>query len=375
MLDDFLDSKVSIIPITDSIKMSAHTQQRSAIAAFDWVSGNFRSRFSDITLHDDLDEILAYGRGTQAEAAAILYALINNLGISAGIYLTATHYTGEPIPELPALFWFDRLLVACFIDQDTLWADPFYTVSDPGILPFEDQDVSILRVDVDEGKLFSTPDIDYHDNGKAIHLKLYVDSLGNLSGEATEVYSGAMIPDISVNLLRMDESQRKSAWERRFARSLPNVEFDRFITAPPDSFGEPFLINYTFTAGPIIRPFANRAYIPMDLLGRWEDLPDLPDGERYFSVYFQRPRFEFERITFEISPQFEVEYLPKNYSLNSHIGEIYSVARHGEASITVTRGFGLKRPEYPASAYKSIVKFFNTARAEAEKQIILKRAE
>jgi hypothetical protein len=113
----------------------------------------------------------------------------------------------------------------------------------------------------------------------------------------------------------------------------------------------------------------------MDLLGRWEDLPDLPDEERYFPVHFQRPRFEFERITFEISPQFEVEYLPKNYSLNSHIGEIYSVARQGQASITVTRGFGLKKPEYPVSAYKSIMKFFNTARAEAEKQIILKRVE
>ena len=36
------------------------------------------------------------------------------------------------------------------------------------ILPFEDQDVPILRVDVDEGKLFSTPDIDYHDNGKGL---------------------------------------------------------------------------------------------------------------------------------------------------------------------------------------------------------------
>lgn len=374
-LDDFLDSKASVIPISDSIRMSSYNQRRKAVAAFNWVKSNFISRYSDIMLHEDLDEILVYGRGTQAEAAAILYALINNLGISAGIYLTATHYTGEPVPGLPALFWFDRLLVACFIDQDTLWADPFYTVSDLGILPFEDQDVPVLRIDVDEEKLSSTPDIDYHENGKAIHLKLFIDSLGNLSGEATEVYSGAMIPDISVNLLRMDESQRKSAWERRFARSLPNVEFDRFITAPPDSFGESFLINYTFTAGPIIRSFAGRAYIPMDLLGRWEDLPDLPDEERYFPVYFQRPRFEFERITFEISPQFEVEYLPKNYSLNSHIGEIYSVARQGRTSVTVTRGFGLKRPQYPVSAYKSIIKFFNTARAEAEKQIILKRVE
>jgi hypothetical protein len=113
----------------------------------------------------------------------------------------------------------------------------------------------------------------------------------------------------------------------------------------------------------------------MDLLGRWEDLPDLPDEERKFPIYFRRPRFEFERITFEIPSQFDVEYLPSNYSLNSQIGEIYSVARESKKTVTVTRGFGLKRPEYPASAYKSVMKFFNTARGEAEKQIILKRVE
>jgi hypothetical protein len=374
-LDNFLESTVSLIPIADSIKRSDPNRERQAIKTFDWVKNNFRSRISDITLHDELDEIIANGRGTQAEAAAILYALINILDIPGGIYLSSTRIVGEPLELLPALFWFDRLLVACFIGDDTLWADPYHTVSDLGILPFEDQGVSVLRVDTDEGRLFSTPNIDYNENGKAIHLKLYVDSLGTLTGEATEVYSGAMIPDISLYLQRTEESQRKIAWEKRLAKSLTNVKIDRFITAPPDSFGESFLINYTFTAGPIIRSFVNRAYIPMDLLGRWEDLPDLPDGDRHFPICFHKPRFEFERITFEISPQFEIEYLPKNYSLNSHIGEIYSVARQGKSSITVTRGFGLKRPEYPVSSYKSITKFFNTARAEAEKQIILKRME
>jgi len=374
-LDLFLESQASLIPIADSIRRAGRNQQRRAIKAFDWVERSFRSRFSDITLHEDLDEIIVDGRGTQAEAAAILYALINILEIPSGIYLSSSRMVGEPVAELPALFWFDRLLVACFIDDDTLWADPFYTVSDLGILPFEDQGISILRVDTDEGRLFSTPHIDYHENGKAIHLNLFIDSVGTLSGEATEVYSGAMIPDISLYLQRMEEPERKIAWEQRLGKSLTNVKFDRFIIAPPDSFGDSFMINYTFTAGPIIRSFVNRAYIPMDLLGRWEDLPDLPDGDRRFPVCFHKPRFELERITFEISPQFVVEYLPKNYSLNSHIGEIYSVARQSKSSITVTRGFGLKRPEYPVSSYKSIIKFFNTARAEAEKQIILKRVE
>ncbi len=374
-LDKFLRPEESIDTIVDSLKESGDNFQEHAIAAFDWVKRNFRSKDSDITLGDGLDKAVELGRGTQAEASALFYALTKKLDIQSGAYLVSTRYSRDPIPELPALFWFDRLLVACFIGKDTLWADPYYTVSDLGILPFEDQGVSILRIDSEEGGLGSTPDIDYHENGKAIHLKLNLDSLGVLSGEATEVYSGAMIPEISTFLFALGEDKRKDAWERKLAKSLPDVKFDRFVMAPPDSFGKPFIINYMFSAGPIIRPFVKRAYIPLDLLGRWEDLPNLPMGNRYFPVSFPRPRFEFERITFNISSQFEVEYIPQNYSLNSHIGEIYSVVRKGNNSITVTRGFGLKKQVYSVSAYKSIMKFFNTARSEAGKQIIIRRVD
>jgi hypothetical protein len=374
-LDAFLESRNAVIPIADSIRRSGQGRDRLAIEAFDWVKNRFRSKYSDIGFHEKLDDIIMYGSGTQAEAAAFLFSLYERLGIPSGIYLASTRFAGEPVPEIPALFWFDRLLVACVLDSDTLWADPYYPVSDLGILPFEDQGVSVLRVDMNDGRLYSTPRIDYHDNGKAIHLKLAIDALGTLAGEATEVYTGAMIPDLSVSLLRLDESERKAAWERRLSRSLPDVNIGRFIAAPPDSFGEPYLINYTFTSGPIIRPYADRAYVPMDLLGRWEDLPDLPDADRVFPVYLLKSRFEFERITFDVAPQFKIEYLPKNYSLNSQIGEIYSVARQSGQSITVTRGLGLKSPVYPISAYRSAMKFFNTARAEAENQIILKRVE
>jgi len=164
-------------------------------------------------------------------------------------------------------------------------------------------------------------------------------------------------------------------WERKLAKSFPGVKLLRFISIPPVSAGEAYRVGYAFTTGPIIRPFARRAYIPMDLLGRWEDLPELPTESRQFPIELRRPRFEFERITLNISPALEVEYIPRNFSMNSYIGEVYSVARKDGNTITITRGFGLKRSKLPVSAYKSLRRFFNAARTEADKQIIIRRID
>ena len=372
---EFLKRSSSLQPVAESLVSVTENQKEAAGAAFDWVKRNFRSQISDISLSSKLDETLERGRGTQAEAAAILYALLTRMNILCSPYLAATREKGKPLENLPALFWFDRMLIACYIENETVWADPFYYISDLGILPYEDQNIPVLRLDTPSGIFENTPDVDYHENGKAIHLRLDIDSTGAIYGEATEIYTGAMLPEISTYLTSLDEGQRRIPWERKLAKSFPGLDLLKFVAIPPEKSGEAYRVGYTFTTGPIVRQFATRAYIPMDLLGRWEDLPVLPPGDREFPIEIRRPRFEFERITLNISSAFDVEFIPKNYSLNSVIGEIYSVARQGNRSITITRGFGLKRSELPASSYKSLVKFFNTARAEADKQIILSRKD
>jgi hypothetical protein len=374
-MKEFMKETSSINRVVDSLETLVSSDREAAEAAFDWVRGNFIPQYPDISLSKGLSEAIERGRGTRAEGAAILYAILQKLAIPCAPYLAASHNVGDPIPDLPGLFWFDRVLVACFLDGDTIWTDPSYPAIELGILPFEDQNVPVLRLDEASGEFASTPDIDYHDNAKAIHLKLDIDSSGALYGEATEIYSGALIAEISSFMFSLEEEQRKAPWEKKLAKSFPGVKLLRFISLPPVSASDDYRVGYTFTAGPIIRPFARRAYIPMDLLGRWEDLPELPPGNRQFPIELRRPRFEFERITLNISPALEVEYIPRNFSMNSYIGEIYSVARKDGNTMTITRGFGLKRSKLPISAYKSLRRFFDAARTEADKQIIIRRVD
>jgi hypothetical protein len=364
----------SLNPVADSIKRISVQAGARPIMAYDWLQRHFQSINTEISLSSNIDEALSRGRGSQAEAAAILFCLLEKLKIQTTPFLVATHDVGEPLRNLPALFWFDRLLINCQMGIDTVWIDPYYQNTDLGILPFEDQGANALKIGETGGEFSSIPLPDYHDNARAIHLELAFDSTGSIKGDATEIYSGAMIPEISSYLQSLEEGEGKALWEKNLSKSFPDIKIVSFVVIPPDSAGENYKIGYSFTTGPIIRPSAIRAYIPLDLLGRWADLPSLPEKNRQFPLELKRPRFELERITLDIAPPFEIDYLPDNYSENDYIGEIYSVIRGEKKIVTITRGFGLKKPSLPLSEYGSFRKFITRARIEADKHIVLKKA-
>lgn len=371
---NFTKMSTSLNPVADSLKRISPPSGARAKMAYEWLQRHFQSINTDITLSSYIDEALSRGRGSQAEAAAILYCLFEKLKIPTTPFLVATHDVGDPLHNLPALFWFDRLLITCQMGIDTIWIDPYYQNTDMGILPFEDQGADALNVGETGGEFTSISLPDYHENARAIHLKLNFDSAGSIKGDATEIYSGAMIPEISSYLQSLEEGAGKALWEKKLAKSFPDIKILSFVVIPPDSAGENYKIGYSFTTGPIIRPFATRVYIPLDLLGRWADLPSLPEKNRQFPLELKRPRFELERITLNIVPPFEIEYLPDNYSENDYIGEIYSVIRGEKNIVTITRGFGLKKPSLPLSEYSSFRKFISRARIEADKHIVLKKA-
>ncbi|HBZ01369.1 MAG TPA: hypothetical protein DEO84_08640, partial [candidate division Zixibacteria bacterium] len=278
--------------VADSIGDRTTDSEKRTEMAYAWAGDHFKPLDSDITLGGSINEVLQLGRGNQAEAAVILLALLERLKIPCSAYLVASKDAGDPLIQLPALFWFDRLLIAAYPKTDTIWIDPFYQLADMDILPFEDQGAKGLSLSGAGGDFITIPMPDYRENGKAIHLKLDLDSLGSLHGQATEIYSGALIPEVSIFLKGQDALERQAPWEKKLAQSFPGAKIEKFDVYPPDSTGRALKIGYSFNTGPTIRPFANRAYIPMDLLGRWSDLPALPGNTRQFPIELRRPRFE-----------------------------------------------------------------------------------
>ena len=337
----------------------------------DFVTTNFKSVYSDIDISDSPWNLLTRGYGSQAEAAMLVGSFLNLVDIPFEYTLISTRDNGDVIESLPALFYFNRLLITARIEQDTIWIDPFYRGSPLGILPFEDQDVSGLKLGDEYHGFITTPISDYRENGYSIRLRLEFDDRGKLIVDGVDLLSGALNIDEKYLLQNMTEQERYERWSKRTTEgiagaAIQNLDFDDIY-----SDVNPLKISYELVSPNYIDPEDQRLYIPLDILGRWQF--DANYDNRQLPIVLGQPFSQQERIIIEIPPGFKVEHLPENYTLNSYLGEILSVVTVSANTITVIRGLSIKRYRLNVSEAGSLNGFFNTASDQAGKFIVLRR--
>jgi hypothetical protein len=189
-------------------------------AALDWFFDGFKITSDDIAINQDFKSLMTSRLGTQGECAALCYLLLQKLEFRVTPYLGSSRKIGEPLYEIPALYWFDKFLIALESDSDTLWLDLTSPNLPVDIIPFENQGIPALNVGENPGKFHRTPQLNYRDNGKAIHLNVVIDSLGNFFCNVTEVYSYAMISEVLEKISGRDPSAIRSDWEKRLSLSI-----------------------------------------------------------------------------------------------------------------------------------------------------------
>jgi len=350
-------------------EISGKSEKLRQVVSF--ISANFQTVYSDIDISDSPWDLLARGYGSQAEAAMLLGTFLNLIDIPFDYVLISTRDNGEPIKTMPALFYFNRLLVAARIDQDTIWIDPFYRGAPLGVLPFEDQAVEGLKIDDNFKEFITTPSSEYRENSQMVRLRIDFDEDGRLTADGVELLFGALNIEEKNILQSLSAQERFERWSNLTSggisgSSLSDLEFSDIY-----SDVNPFKVTYKLSVPGYIGPDEKRSYIPMDILGRWQLNRNY--GARQLPIELGRPHSEQERITIELPPGYKVEFLPENFTLNSYLGEILSVAVVTANTITITRGLGIKPYRLKASAAESLTGFFSTASDKAGQFIILRK--
>lgn len=337
----------------------------------EFVTGNFKAVYSDIDISESPDGLLNRGSGSQAEASFLLGAFLREAGISFDYILISTRDNGEVIKSLPALFYFNRLLVAARVDNDTVWIDPLYRGAPLGVLPFEDQAVDGILMKRGIKDFTATPVSDYRENGHAVHLRIAFDEKGCLIAEGVELLSGSLNIEEKSILQELTQQERFERWARMTTRGLPGSSLKELNFSDIYSDINPIKVTYKLEVPEYIDPVDIRLYIPLDILGKWQIAKKYDN--RKLPIELGRPHFQQERITIEMPPGFRVEYLPENFTLTSYLGEIFSVVVVTANTITITRGLGIKPYQLKVSAAGSLSGFYSTATDQAGKYLILRR--
>jgi hypothetical protein len=169
----------------------------------------------------------------------------------------------------------------------------------------------------------------------------------------------------------MTEQERYERWAGLTSEGIPGAVLDELEFNDIYSDVNPFKVSYRLKAPEYIKSDDQRMYIPMDILGRWQ--VNTTYDNRQLPIELGRPYTQQERIMIELPPEYKVEKLPENFTLNSYIGEILSVAVVTANTITVTRGLGMKAHTLKPSEAGSLNGFYSTAGDQAGKYIILRR--
>jgi hypothetical protein len=337
-----------------------------------FVTTSFNVVYSDIDISASPDVLLKRGGGSQAEAAFILGAMLDRADISFDYMLISTRDNGEIIMSMPALYCFNRLLVAARFGEDTLWLDPAYRGAPVGVLPFEDQAVDALPIKEKADEFITTPISDYRENGRAVNLRIAFDSHYNFTAECLELLSGSLNGEEKNILQGLTADERQQRWSDFASKGLPGCTMKDLAFSDINSDINPFRVTYKLELPAYIKKEDTRLFIPLDILGRWQSGAIYAENRR-MPIELGRPHSEQERITIEIPAGFRVEYLPDNFSLTSYLGEIFSVVVVTANTITITRGLSIRPYRLKADAAKSLNGFFATARDQAGKYIILRK--
>jgi len=254
--------------------------------------------------------------GDCKDKTTLLISMLQVAGIHA-YYVPVDHRRGVVAPENPSLLG-DHMITAIEIPSDV--QDPRllavvkakdgkrYLIFDPtdertpvGNLPSELQGGYGILAAGPSSQIIALPVLAPDANGSERKGAFALAPDGTLTGSVDSFSIGPKGADLRSFLKYTDEKERREAWERSVAETLPGVTLDEFKFIQPEALEKPLEFHYKVTAhqyshqaGPLllvrprvvgsyVRPFNDKPRtFPIDLsaTGRWHDSYDitLPAG-------------------------------------------------------------------------------------------------
>jgi hypothetical protein len=254
--------------------------------------------------------------GDCKDKTTLLISMLQVAGIHA-VYLHVDHRRGVVDPGEPSLYG-DHMITAIELPaevQDSrlkavvkakdgkryLIFDPTDERTPIGNLPSNEQGSFGILAAGSASQIIALPVLDPDVNGTELKGSFALAADGTLTGSVDTSHSGPEGGDLRLFLKYTDDKERREAWERHVAETLPGVTIDAFSFTQPSALDKPLEFHYKVTArqyshqaGPLllvrsrvvgsyVLPFDDKPRIyPIDLeaTGRWRDSFDiaLPPG-------------------------------------------------------------------------------------------------
>lgn len=335
----------------------ARTPAQKAAAIYGWVVGATRYVGLEFGVHGykpyRAAAVMSRGFGDCKDKAALLVALLGEVGVEAELVLVRTRSQGDVGPRPASLEVFNHAIV--HVPKLGLWLDGTAEHHGSRELPFEDQGALALRLTREGPVLTRTPVAAAADSSLTERLRASIDGDGRARIAATLELRGAGFAPAYRR-----EFETSSNRDERFAAvaadRFPGSEIASASFAGLEALEGAVRVRYEATVASLGRPSGGGMLVSIDkgerLQERYASLP-----AREHSLEIGPRRVVSREAIVEVPNGFRVARTPERTRIETEFGSLELDASGSDGSVRVTRRFELDAHEVAPEAYQRFAAF------------------
>lgn len=261
----------------------------------------------------------------------------------------------------------NHIILALPLKTDTVWLECTSSESPFGFLGDFTEDRTVFACTPDGGKILRTPKLTTEMNQQLRNASLYIDSLGNVTGNLKTIYKGAQY-DNENNLIGQPMSEQLKLLKGSY--DIDNISFSDFKLSQEKSSAPSTTASFKFDIPNYAARNNQLFYLELNLFNKSSIVPEVKN--RTLKVYVNRGYTDEDELTYLLPKNFKLENLPKSKQINTAFGSYSSTILLEGRTLTYKRKMILKDGTYPAEQYQEFCTFINDVSAADHSRVVYK---
>lgn len=265
--------------------------------------------------------------------------------------------------------YFNHVITCVPNGNDTIWLECTSQTKSAGYMGKFTGGRAALLIGDDGGYLVNTPNYWAIQNTQYRTIEANIQDDGTLVAEVKTIFSGIQ-QELQHNLIHDFTAEARKKYLNNYIK-LPTYNIDKSEYKEIKSAIPTVIENLKITSPNYANVTGKRLFIIPNLINKGEKLPNIKP--RKFDIEYDYAFTDVDSILIKIPKGFSLESAPKNLKISNVFGEYSMEFKIENEIIQVVRKYIRNQGKYPASAYESLVKFYDEIyKADKSKIVLIK---
>jgi len=348
---------------------------------YDWVHNNIRYIAVSIGIGGfqphAAAEVYRNRYGDCKDMATLLCTMARYAGIETHPVLISTRQNSRADTVLASPFHFNHVIAyAPEIGDQGIWMDATHKGCPFGQLPWYDQGMLVLKVDQEgNGKIMTTPQLDYHNNQNQIKISGILQATGELEFKGHTYLTGAPANELRRDLRQANQYQQNQQIELYVAKRFPGVQLHDCSIQGVNPVTDTLRLNYSFDADSGALITNNQIILDLREISGFKLAQYIRSSQRQYPLSLRYPQSNSLQLDIELPAQWQLIRPARKDSLNTTFGQAVREIHCQNKHLMMTLDYCLARQRIPVTEYNDFKQFIDQLDAFILSPVIIQKSK